>query len=163
MYADRKGRKPALQLVIAMMTLAMAMIACAPPYAVIGVAAPIIIVVARLFQAATGGEFASATAFLIESASADRRGFWGSWQMVGQGLAFLAGAFMAGLVTSGLTPDALDSWGWRVPFLFGLLIGPVGLFIRRYLEETGDSSTPAMTGSNNQALPPCSPSMRKRF
>jgi MFS transporter, MHS family, proline/betaine transporter len=67
-YADRKGRKAALQLIISIMTIAIAMIALAPPYAVIGVAAPVIIVAARLLQGfATGGEFASATAFLVES------------------------------------------------------------------------------------------------
>ncbi len=69
MYADRKGRKAALQLIIALMTLSMAMIAFAPPYAAIGVAAPLLIVLARLLQGfATGGEFASATSFLVESA-----------------------------------------------------------------------------------------------
>jgi MFS transporter, MHS family, proline/betaine transporter len=136
-YADRYGRKAALQLIIGIMTIAIAMIALAPPYAVIGVAAPVIIVAARLLQGfATGGEFASATAFLVESALPHRRGFYGSWQMVGQSLAVLAGAILGALLTRGLTPEALERWGWRVPFLFGLLIGPVGLYIRRYLEET---------------------------
>jgi MFS transporter, MHS family, proline/betaine transporter len=136
-YADRYGRKAALQLIIGIMTIAIAMIAIAPPYAVIGGAAPVIIVAARLLQGfATGGEFASATAFLVESALPHRRGFYGSWQMVGQSLAVLAGAILGALLTRGLTPEALDRWGWRVPFLFGLLIGPVGLYIRRYLEET---------------------------
>jgi MHS family proline/betaine transporter-like MFS transporter len=136
-YADRRGRKAALQLIIGLMTAAIAMIALAPTYAAIGVAAPLIIVLARLLQGfATGGEFASATAFLIESAPAHRRGFYGSWQMVGQGAAVLTGALVSALVTRGLAPDALDGWGWRVPFLFGLLIGPVGLYIRRHLDET---------------------------
>jgi MFS transporter, MHS family, proline/betaine transporter len=136
-YADRKGRKAALQLIIGVMTVAIAMIAFAPTYAAIGVAAPMIIVLARLLQGlATGGEFASATVFLIESAPSDRRGFYGSWQMVGQGLAVLVGAVLTGLVTRNLAPEALDSWGWRLPFLFGLVIGPVGFFIRLRLEET---------------------------
>jgi len=136
-YADRKGRKAALQLIISVMTVAIAMIALAPPYAVIGVAAPVIIVTARLLQGfATGGEFASATAFLVESGLPNRRGFYGSWQMVGQGLAALVGAILGALLTRNLAPESLDSWGWRVPFLFGLLIGPVGLYIRRHLEET---------------------------
>jgi len=136
-YADRKGRKAALQLIISVMTIAIAMIALAPPYAVIGVAAPVIIVAARLLQGfATGGEFASATAFLVESGLPNRRGFYGSWQMVGQGLAVLVGAILGALLTRNLAPESLNSWGWRVPFLFGLLIGPVGLYIRRHLEET---------------------------
>jgi MHS family proline/betaine transporter-like MFS transporter len=136
-YADRKGRKAALMLIIGLMTAAIAMIGFAPTYAAIGIAAPLIILFARLLQGfATGGEFASAIAFLIESAPAHRRGFYGSWQSVGQGLALLAGTLVGALVTRSLSPDALDSWGWRVPFLFGLIIGPVGLYIRRHLDET---------------------------
>jgi len=137
MYADRHGRKAALQLIIVLMTVSIAMIAFAPTYAAIGAAAPALIVLARLLQgAATGGEFASATAFLIESAPPGRRGFFGSLQMVGQALAALGGATAGMLVTQGLTPEQVDSWGWRLPFIFGLLIGPVGLWMRRHLEET---------------------------
>jgi len=136
-YADRRGRKAALQLIIAMMTVAIALIAFAPPYAAIGVAAPLLIVLARLLQGfATGGEFASATSFLIESAPPNKRGLYGSWQMFGQGLAVFCGAGVTALVTRGLSPEALDAWGWRIPFMIGLIIGPVGLWIRRHLSET---------------------------
>jgi MFS family permease len=136
-YADRRGRKAALLMVITLMTIAIAMIAFAPTYAAIGVAAPLIMVVARLLQGfSAGGEFASATAFLTESAPATRRGLYGSWQMVGQGLAVLLGAILGTLLTRSLTPETLDGWGWRIPFLFGLIIGPVGLYIRRKLDET---------------------------
>jgi len=136
-YADRRGRKAALLMVIALMTIAIAMIAFAPTYAAIGVGAPLIIVAARLLQGfSAGGEFASATAFLTESAPPRRRGFYGSWQMVGQGLAVLIGAILGTMLTRSLTPEALDGWGWRIPFLFGLIIGPVGLYIRRNLDET---------------------------
>jgi MFS transporter, MHS family, proline/betaine transporter len=136
-YADRRGRKAALLMVIALMTVAIAMIAFAPTYEAIGVAAPVIIVIARLLQGfSTGGEFASATAFLTESAPAQRRGFYGSWQMVGQAVAVLIGAILGTVLTHSLTPEALNGWGWRIPFLFGLIIGPVGLYIRRNLDET---------------------------
>lgn len=124
-YTDRKGRKAGLQLILGLMTAAIAMMAFAPTYAAIGVAAPVIIVLARLLQGfATGGEWGSAAAFLVESAPAHRRGFYGSWMLVGAGLAMLMGALLSAFVTRSLTPDALDSWGWRVPFLFGLIIGP---------------------------------------
>ena len=137
LYADRKGRKAALQLIIGLMTLSMAIIAFAPPYAAIGIAAPLLMVFARLLQGfATGGEFASATSFLVEMAPPGRRGFYGSLQMVGQSLAALSGAIAGALVTRGLTPEQIDSWGWRLPFIFGLLIGPVGIYIRKYLDET---------------------------
>jgi len=136
-YADRRGRKAALLLVIVLMTFAIAMIAFAPTYAAIGVGAPLIIVLARLLQGfSAGGEFATATAFLTESAPPDRRGLYGSWQMVGQGLAVLTGAILGTVLTRWLTPEQLNGWGWRVPFLFGLIIGPLGLYIRRNLEET---------------------------
>jgi MHS family proline/betaine transporter-like MFS transporter len=136
-YADYKGRKPALLLIIILMMVATAMIGFAPTYAAIGVAAPLIIVFARLLQGfATGGEFASATSFLIESAPAHRRGLYGSWQMVGQGLAGLFGALIAALLTRNLSAEVIDGWGWRVPFLLGLIIGPVGLFMRYQLQET---------------------------
>jgi MHS family proline/betaine transporter-like MFS transporter len=136
-YADRKGRKAALLLVVALMTVAIALIGFAPTYAAIGAGAPLLIVIARLLQGfSAGGEFASATSFLIESAPPGRRGFYGSWQMVGQGVAVLIGALLGTVLARTLTPEQLDSWGWRVPFLFGLVIGPVGLFIRRHLDET---------------------------
>ncbi len=153
MYADRHGRKAALQLIILLMTISIAMIAFAPTYAAIGAAAPALIVLARLLQgAATGGEFASATAFLIESAPPGRRGFFGSLQMVGQALAALGGATAGMLVTQGLTPEQVDSWGWRLPFIFGLLIGPVGLWMRRHLEETEAFVEAAQSAQRNPAV-----------
>jgi len=137
LYADRAGRKAALQLVILLMTIAVAIIAFAPTYQSIGVGAPILILLARLLQGfATGGEFSSATSFLVEVSPAGRRGLFGSLQMVGQGLAAMLGALAGAAVTKALTPDQVDSWGWRVPFLLGLVIGPVGLYIRRHLDET---------------------------
>lgn len=152
MYADRKGRKAALQLIIGLMTVSMAIIAFAPPYSAIGIAAPLLMVLARLLQGlATGGEFASATSFLVEAAPAHQRGFYGSLQMVGQSLAALGGALSGVLVTRGFTPEQLDSWGWRLPFIFGLLIGPVGLYIRRHLEET-DAFLEARSKRQTQAV-----------
>ena len=132
-YADRKGRKAAMQLIIRLMTVSIALIAFAPNYAAIGMGAPLLIVVARMLQGfATGGEYASATAFLVESAPAHRKGLYGSWQLVGQCLAVFGGAAMVALVTHFFSPETLDLWGWRLPFVLGLLIGPVGLWIRRH-------------------------------
>jgi MFS family permease len=139
LYADRVGRKAAMQLVIFLMTIAVAIVAFAPTYDSIGLGAPLLIVLARLLQGfATGGEFSSATSFLVEIAPAGRRGYFGSLQMVGQGLSAFLGALAGALVTRGLSPDQLDAWGWRIPFLAGLLIGPVGLYIRRHLAETDE-------------------------
>ncbi|MCO7570040.1 MFS transporter [Pseudomonas chlororaphis] len=135
-YSDRKGRKAAMMVIIQLMTLAIAMIVFAPNYAAIGLGAPLLIVVARMLQGfATGGEYASATAYLVESAPPHKKGLYGSWQLVGQCLAVFSGAAMVAAVTHFFSPQTLDLWGWRLPFVIGLLIGPVGLWIRKYMEE----------------------------
>ena len=139
LYADRCGRKAALQLIMGLMTLSLLLIATAPPYAAIGIAAPLLIVLARLLQGfATGGEFAIATSFLVEIAPRDQRGLYGSLQQLGLALAALGGAVAGMAVTIGLTAEQLDSWGWRLPFVFGLLIAPVGIYIRRHIEEPAE-------------------------
>jgi MFS family permease len=136
-YADIKGRKAGLTLVIAMMTVAAAMIALTPSFQQIGLVAPFIVLCARLLQGiSAGGEFGTATAMLIEYAPRKRRNFYGSWQMFAQAFGALLAVAMGSMLTRVFTPDALDSWAWRIPFLFGLLIGPVGYYIRRSLPET---------------------------
>ncbi|WP_240158178.1 MFS transporter, partial [Burkholderia sp. Tr-860] len=137
LYADRAGRKAALSLVILLMTVGIFVIAAAPTYAAIGIGAPLLIVFGRLLQGfSAGGEFGSATAMLIEAAPRGRRGFYGSWQMSSQSAALLVGALVGTLVTHGLSSEALHAWGWRVPFLLGLLIGPIGYYLRRHLADS---------------------------
>ncbi|MFM0059693.1 MFS transporter [Paraburkholderia phytofirmans] len=137
LYADRAGRKAALSLVIALMTLGILLLAIAPPYSAIGIGAPLMIVVGRSLQGfSAGGEFGSSTALLIEAAPFSKRGFYGSWQMASQAAALLLGALVGALITRGLSPEALKSWGWRVPFILGLIIGPIGFYIRRHLADS---------------------------
>ena len=137
-YADRVGRKAALMLSIRLMMLGTLLIAIMPPFAQIGVIAPILILLARLIQGfSAGGEFGSATAFLVEHAP-DKRGFMASWQFASQGFATLLASAFGTVLTATLTDAQLESWGWRIPFLFGLLIGPVGYYIRRYVDEAGE-------------------------
>jgi len=135
-YADRSGRKNALTATIALMTLGTGIMAVAPTAAAIGPAAGLVILASRLLQGfSAGGEFGTATTFLVENAP-QRKAFYASWQVATQGAAmFLASAFGFGL-NFFLTPDQLSSWGWRVPFFFGLLVGPVGLYIRLRMDET---------------------------
>ena len=135
-YADRSGRRKALTLTIALMTLGTGLMAVAPTAAVIGPAAGLVILASRLLQGfSAGGEFGTATTFLVENAPRNKA-FYASWQVATQGAAmFLASAFGFGLNVL-LTADQLDSWGWRVPFFFGLLVGPVGLYIRLRMTET---------------------------
>ncbi|WP_321881637.1 MFS transporter [Burkholderia cepacia] len=138
-YADRAGRKASLTMSIGLMMLGTAMIAFAPTYAQIGIASPLLIIVARMLQGfSTGGEFGAATAFMVEQADAKRRGFFASWQMSTQGLATVLAAGVSALLSLLLTNDQLHTWGWRVAFSVGLLIGPVGLYIRRNIDEPAD-------------------------
>ncbi len=137
-YADRHGRKGALTLTIMLMMLGTLIMALAPTTEMIGPAAALVILLSRLIQGfSAGGEFGTATAFLIENAP-DQKAFYGSWQVATQGISmFLASAFGFTLFTF-MDHDALYSWGWRIPFFFGLLIGPVGLYIRLKMDETPD-------------------------
>jgi MHS family proline/betaine transporter-like MFS transporter len=134
-YADRYGRKASLLLSIAMMTCGTLAVALMPSFAAIGVLAPLLVIVARLVQGfSAGGEFGSSTAFLVEHMPG-RRGFVASWQFASQGMSSLLGAGFGALLTSILSEADLQSWGWRIPFLFGALIGPIGLYIRNRIDD----------------------------
>ncbi len=134
-YSDRVGRKPGLTLSAALMSIATLMIAILPSYATIGLAAPVLLVVARMVQGfSAGGEFGSATALLAEQDPA-RRGFYASLQWAASGFAVFLASLFAYAVNTALTTDQVASWGWRVPFFFGLVIGPAALYIRSRLDE----------------------------
>jgi MFS family permease len=136
-YADRHGRKKAMTLTIFLMALGCALIALAPTYAQIGVAAPLLMVLARLIQGfSAGGEVGASTTLLVEHARPSERGYMASWQFGSQGLGILMGAVTVGALSALLSQQALESWGWRVPFFMGMVIAPVGMYIRRHLEET---------------------------
>jgi len=140
-YADRKGRKAALQLSILLMALGSTAIAVAPTYSAIGIFASALVLTARLVQGfSVGGEFGSATAFLAEQ-NVKRRGFFASWQFASQGLAALLATGFGAVITFALTPTQVTEWGWRIPFIFGIAIAPVGFYIRNYVSETTDFQT----------------------
>ena len=133
-YGDRAGRKPAMTLSIGLMAIGSAIIAITPGYATIGVWAPILLIVARLFQGfAVGGEVGPATMFLLEAAPSDRRMLFASWQLASQNLSSLLGGLIGLLLAMALSQSSLNAWGWRVPFAFGILIAPVGIYIRSQL------------------------------
>jgi MHS family alpha-ketoglutarate permease-like MFS transporter len=136
-YADRHGRKKGLVLTIGLMAAATFVIGVSPSYAQVGLAAPVILVLARMAQGfAAGGEFGSASAFLVESAGLGRRAFAGSWQQVSVGVGLLIASGMGAIVTSALPRQAVDSWGWRLAFVVASLFGLIGLWLRRSVEET---------------------------
>jgi MFS transporter, MHS family, proline/betaine transporter len=134
-YADRAGRKPALTLSLSLMVVGTLLICVMPSYASIGAVAPIGILVARLIQGfAAGGEFGSATAMMVEHLP-NRRGFAASWQFTSQAMSSLLAAVLGTVLTTTLSDEALHSWGFRIPFLVGLLVGPAGVYIRRHVPE----------------------------
>lgn len=136
-YADRYGRKNALILTIAAMAGASLIIGLTPTYAVIGIFAPIILLLMRLLQGfSAGGEFGSSSAFLVEYAAPRRRAFAGSWQQVSVGAGLLIASGLGVLITSFLSADALDAWGWRLAFIICGLLGVVGLWLRSSVDET---------------------------
>ena len=135
-YGDRKGRKAALTLSILLMTIGTALMTVMPSYGTLGILSPILVIAARLLQGfSVGGEFASSTAFLVEHRP-DRAGFFASWQWASQGLAALIATGFGLLLTNTMSAADLQSWGWRIPFAFGLLIGPVGYYVRSRMSET---------------------------
>jgi MHS family proline/betaine transporter-like MFS transporter len=158
-YGDRKGRRAALSVTIALMVVGIAILTFVPTYASIGILAPVLVVVARLFQGfSAGGEFGGTTSYLSEYSLKHRRGLYVSWQMSSQFMASLLGGVVASLLTANLSSDALASYGWRIPFAIGLLIGPVGFYIRRRLEDT-----PAFTAQAEVAASPLGEAMTGHF
>jgi MFS family permease len=148
-FADRAGRKPAMLITISLMAIGMLMLALTPGYATWGVWSQVIVVIGRLIQGlALGGEVGPSTAYLLEAAPPGHRGFVASWQIASQGCA----ALFAGLVASGLTlvigEHAMGDWGWRLMFLLGIAVVPVGLVIRSRLPETaGEKADPSAEAS----------------
>ncbi len=143
-YADRRGRKAAMTLTIALMVVGTLCIAFAPTYTQAGVAGSLVLLAGRLLQGfSLGGEIGASTSMLMESGPATQRGFRVSWQLGSQGISALLGALTGALLYATLTPAALENWGWRLPFLGGLLIAPVGLYIRSKLDETHEAEPDA--------------------
>ena len=134
---DKYGRRAPLTVAIMLIAGCTGLIGLLPTYESLGIAAPVMLTAARLIQGiSVGGEYGGSLAFIAEYSPDTRRGFYTAWVTITIGLALAVGAGVASFLTAVLTPDALASWGWRVPFLFGLPLGVVGLYMRLKLEET---------------------------
>lgn len=130
--ANSRGRKAGMAWSLALMTLGTWMIACLPTVASIGPAATVLMVLARLMQGlAAGGEIGPASAVLMESVPRNRRCYLTSWRGASQGAAAFAAAMLGAITTAWLSPADMQEWGWRIPFMLGGLIGPVGWYLRR--------------------------------
>lgn len=135
-YADRAGRRAAISLTVLLMSLSTGVIGLVPAFVSIGLLAPLLVVVARLVQGfSAGGAMAGTIAFLVETAPSHQRGFYASWQQSCQVAAYVASVALATLITTLVTPEALVSWAWRIPFLLALALGPLGVYIKRRLAD----------------------------
>lgn len=152
-YADRAGRKAGLTLTILIMAASTMAIGLLPGYATLGIASPILLVLARLAQGfSAGGEFGGATAFLSEHAPPRRRGFYAGWLQTGTFASAILASGLGMAVTHAPAGSDLADWGWRLPFLLGGLIAPLGFHIRRNLPETT-----AFRQARGRAAPPSVP------
>ncbi|WP_208948281.1 MFS transporter [Segnochrobactrum spirostomi] len=137
LYADRRGRRRALALMMGMMALGSLLVALTPGYDRLGLAAPILVVVARILQGlSVGAEFAGSATYLVEFAPPGRRMLYGSLQMCAQGVGILAASLVILALETALPADTMAAWGWRLPFAAGAVIGPVGLYMRRHLADS---------------------------
>jgi MHS family proline/betaine transporter-like MFS transporter len=136
-YADHHGRRRALSLLIVMMAFGTLTLGLTPSFATIGIAAPIIVVLGRVVQGISiGGEFASATALLVEHAPANRKMTFGSFQMSSQALGRVLATSIGLSVLLTFPPATVQDGAWRIPFLIGSLIGPFGFYVRYRLGES---------------------------
>ena len=136
-YADRIGRRAAMMLSLILMGAAIIGMALIPGYASIGIAAPILAVLARMVMGfALGGNVGANTAYLMEAAAPERRGLAVSWQGASQNTAAVIGATVGMILSASLSAEALDAYGWRIAFLLGAVTLPFGLYLRRTMPET---------------------------
>ena len=134
---DRVGRRTALSWSILIMSLATFCIALIPPYAMIGIGAPILLLIIRVVQGfSASGEYAGASAFLVEYAPANRRGIYAAVVPASTAAGLLLGSLMAAVLTGMLSTEDMNSWGWRLPFLLAAPMGLIGRYIRTKLEDT---------------------------
>lgn len=153
-YGDRVGRKPAMLLSFALMGVSILGLVLTPSYAQIGIAAPILLVIFRLAQGfALGGEVGPTTALLVEAAPPYRRGLYVSLQFMTQDMAVLAAGVAGFVLTTWLTPAALDAWGWRIAFLIGAVIVPIGLQMRGNLPDTLHATDRTATPATPRRVP----------
>jgi MFS transporter, MHS family, citrate/tricarballylate:H+ symporter len=153
-YGDRVGRTAAMVLSFGLMGAAILGLALTPSYAQIGIAAPILLVIFRLIQGfALGGEVGPSTAFLVEAAPPHRRGLYVSIQYMTQNMAVLAAGVAGFLLTTWLSPAALDAWGWRAALLIGTAIVPVGLYMRSNLPDTIHDADRQATTAEQRHVP----------
>lgn len=151
---DSYGRKPAFLLTIITMTAGTLMIAFLPTYAMIGMTAPLLLLLARLLQGfSAGGELGVAISFLSEWSPPGRRGFFSSFLSMTVALGSLLASGIAAILISFLQPEDMAAWGWRIPFLIGGLLGLIGRWMRASVDETPAYRQLQRTRPENSSAP----------
>ncbi|HEY3685369.1 MAG TPA: MFS transporter [Streptosporangiaceae bacterium] len=136
-FADLRGRKAAMMLTIVLMAGGSLLIAILPTFSAVGWLAPILLLVARIAQGMSlGGEVANASAYLAEIAPPERRGRYSAFFYISTGTSVLLASLLGALLANTLSEGAVASWGWRIPFLVGGLLGVTGIWLRRDMAET---------------------------
>lgn len=146
LFSDRFGRRNALSLTIVMMAAGSLIIGVTPTYESIGIAAPLLLVVARLIQGLSlGGEYASASTYLTEMAPNKQRGFYSSFLFMSAAMGILLASGLGWILTAGLSKADMNAWGWRIPFIIGALGGAVGIWLRYSIKADDESDAHTQT------------------
>ncbi len=136
-YADKHGRVKALTITIMLMGVCTMLMGCLPTYEQVGILAPILLTVLRLVQGlATGGEFGSALTFISEFSNGRNKSFLVSWQPFSVGVGMLLGSATGLILSSCLSQPDLYAWGWRIPFICGILIAIYGVYLRKHIPDS---------------------------
>ncbi len=138
-FGDRVGRKVALVTALLLMGVATTLIGLLPPYALVGAAAPVMLVVLRFVQGlAIGGQWAGAVLVATENAPRDKRGFYGAFAQVGVPAGVILANLVFLVVNASVSPEAFVAWGWRIPFLLSIALIAVAIYVQLHLEETAE-------------------------
>ena len=143
---DRYGRRTALTVSVTAMAVPTFLMGLLPGYETLGLLAPIALVLLRMIQGlSVGGEYTSSMVFLVERAPADHRGLMGAFICCGTTIGILLGSGMGATIAATMTTETLDAWGWRIPFLLGIVVGVAGFILRRHVIE----AAPAVRGERS--------------
>jgi MHS family proline/betaine transporter-like MFS transporter len=136
-FADKAGRKKALLVSVILMAVSTTAMGLLPTYAQIGISAAVLLTVCRMLQGLSmGGEFTGSLVYMTEHAPVGKRGLYGGWAMCGTFMGLLVGSGVSALLNQLLSAEAMLAWGWRLPFLAGILLGFAGLYLRLRMPET---------------------------
>ena len=151
-FGDKVGRKNALAASVILMAIPTTLVGFLPTHAQVGLLAPFLLTLLRLIQGlSVGGELTGSISFIVEHSPSSQRGFFGSWASCSIGMGILLGSAAGALVTSLLSQESMTSWGWRVPFVLGSLVGGVGLYLRMRMEEPESFQKLRQSGALSQA------------